>query len=212
MDASELAEYQGNLNAAEAFFTGLPKTKVDCQYLLKHAGIERFYGDKHRITVEQVPAGSGIKCRVDVPEITGAVGRNMLDSDLTRVVIPGVMLKDLKKTTDLAIGKVSLFGDRPDMTVTVTMPDSISKATAGGKEIPFDGNTVTVPFDKATGGVEVETGLAFWVNVVMVVLLVLAVLVPVGVIVLVVVLVCKARRKKKAQGLPVSQGGENTQP
>lgn len=169
---------------------------VSCEGMKKSMEEEDSGNKPSQVITLDAPDG-GMKCefKYDSSELSNIDSKNLtVENGVYTLKIPGDELKDVTK--ELNSGSSEL-GGTINIKFTVIMPGTITKATIGGKDVEFSGDTMSVPFDKLNGDLVVVSGKGTS-STLPIILGVAAVLVIVVIIVVVVVMASK--RKKKAAG------------
>lgn len=175
---------------------------VSCEGMKKSMEEEDSGNKPSQVITLDAPDG-GMKCefKYDSSELSNIDSKNLtVENGVYTLKIPGNELEDVTK--ELNSGG-SEMGGTINIKFTVVMPGTITKATIGGKDVEFSGDTMSVPLDKLNGDLVVVSGKGTF-STLPIILGVAAVLVIVVIIVVVVVLVSK--RKKKAadpMGMPM---------
>lgn len=169
---------------------------VSCEGMKKSMEEEDSGNKPSQVITLDAPDG-GMKCefKYDSSEFSNIDSNNLtVENGVYTLKIPGDELKDVTK--ELNSGSSEL-GGTINVKFTVIMPGTITKATIGGEDVDFSGDTMSVPIDELNGDVVVVSGKGTSATL-PIILGAAAVLVVVVIIVVVVVLASK--RKKKAAG------------
>lgn len=169
---------------------------VSCEGMKKSMEEEDSGNKPSQVITLDAPDG-GMKCefKYDSSELSNIDSKNLtVENGVYTLKIPGDELKDVTKELDSGSSEL---GGTINVKFTVIMPGTITKATIGGKDAEFSGDTMSVPIDELNGDVVVVSGKGTS-STLPIILGAAAVLVVVVIIVVVVVLASK--RKKKAAG------------